>query len=311
MIGTLVVLALIVGGLAAYNGTTSATGNGGVRALTTANQADEADDNTDDGGSTNCPDNDTMQDAHGWQVGSDDPQPVFTGGAEWEPCQWVLQSTAIIELPLLKDWEYTVRLTNEDRNIAVYYGDGESTLDVYGATFRFLPAYNTDASDFANNECELLDFEHGYGMDRRTPYPTFNGNLDCESVPVGQSPDGDEIELPDLKGGNGGSDPKPTKEAGNNPTPTPGTSEFTGCESGDPEWYEDNIGGDDNNSKTSPWTAPDWPGGAWTASFEEQTVLTYPDFGVLRAGGTTENRTNGGTFSGDVSFHCDPATAGN
>ena len=271
---------------------TSGTGTGGNARAPRAAQEDE-----DSGDSDGCPDNDAMQTAHGWDPeDSDDPKPVFTGGASWEPCQWVLQSTAVVEdMPLLDGWQYTVRLTDKDRTIAVYYGDGEATLDIYGATFRYLDEYGDDS--FANNACELLDFEHGYGMDRARPYHTHNGNLPCDDVPVGESPDGKKADLPDLgtadDGENGGSDTGRGSDA---------TSEFTGCPA---DFDPATIGGD-----TDDWTEPDWEGGAWTASFGSNTELEYPGFGVLRAGGTTTNRTNGGNFSGDVSFHCDPATAG-
>jgi hypothetical protein len=126
----------------------------------------------------NCPTDGAMQSLFGFdQLGI---KPVFTGeGVPWDHCKWTLQAIGIgkFNLPLLKDWEFTVTRAADDV-VAVYNGDG-TTLSVKGASIRYIPAYNTEATMWLRNGCELLDREDSFGHRRVPVYHTVSGNVAC------------------------------------------------------------------------------------------------------------------------------------
>jgi hypothetical protein len=104
-------------------------------------------------------------------------KPVFTGkDIAWEPAKWSLQWTNSkpLTILLLKDWEFTV--TREDDVVAVYYGDGVTTINIKGATMRYLPAYVTADSKWAQDKAEMLKRERDFGLSRNPAYETIAGN---------------------------------------------------------------------------------------------------------------------------------------
>lgn len=140
--------------------------------------------NTDgsSGNGDECPTDQRMQELHGFEKGN--IKPIFTGGIDgaipWEPCKWTLQHVAfkVIDIIMLVDWEYTV--TDEHEVPLVFYGDG-NRRNIMGATIRYRPAYNTPASRWVNDPCELLKRENAFGQRRTPSYETKSGNVSCGS----------------------------------------------------------------------------------------------------------------------------------
>lgn len=124
------------------------------------------------------PTNQEMQDMFGFiKLGV---KPVFSGSdIAWEPAkwqvQWVNNDGKLLKLKLLSNWEFTV--TRKDDSVAVYYGDGVTTIEVKGATLRFLPAYNTPDSVWAHDKKEMLRRENEYSQSRVPAYETVAGNF--------------------------------------------------------------------------------------------------------------------------------------
>lgn len=121
----------------------------------------------------NIPTNAEMQEAFGFDKSG--IKPVFTG-VDWDPAKWNLQwvSDEPLKILLLKDWEFTVTLPNGD--VAVYYGDGVTELEVMGATFRYLPCYVGDNS-WAWDKQKMLKYENEYSHSCTPSYDTIAGNF--------------------------------------------------------------------------------------------------------------------------------------
>lgn len=202
--------------------------------------------------------------------------PVFTGeNVPWDFCKWNLQSP-VEGLPLPAGWELTAR--RMDRSIAVYYGPLTEKLNVLGGTIRQLDVYNTDATKWANNKCEMLAREEAFGMRRNPAYHTYAGNFTC---------------------------------AGSAPTPTPTPAGQTASCFSSPQAIAEKIGG-----TAQYWQAPDWEGGAWVycpksmqpGCKEKWVELKVPGFGYLDywngQKGAADKLTTGAVTVDEASFHC-------
>lgn len=190
-------------------------------------------------------------------------KPVFSGkDVPWEPAKWSLQwiSDKPLALKLLQGWEFTV--TREDNVVAVYYGDGVTTINIKGATFRYLPAYNTPDSVWALDQKEMLKRENDFGLSRDPSYQTVMGTIPKPTTAPASTPA-----------------PKPTTTTPT-PAPTPKPSS-TPAKTTTPaitaQWLAKNIGG-----KVEKWIVPTDKNGAWVYKDKENFVkLNYPGSGRL------------------------------
>ncbi len=232
----------------------------------------------------NCPTDGSMQELFGFDVRG--IKPVFTGeNIPWDHCKWTLQTVGvgIFELPLLKDWQFTV--TRADDVVSAYYGDG-NTLKVKGATIRYLAAYNSSETSWVNDGCQLLDREDSFGHRRKPVYHTVSGNIACSGFahPIGVAASTAVVNV------NGPTDPTYSWNA----------------RCFDKAWLSTKVGG-----PVEFWTIPDWDGGA--AVYKgPHVVLYYPGFGSLDVWigsklvsitAMNANQLQERTFDG-ASFHC-------
>lgn len=125
-----------------------------------------------------CPTDGEMQALFGFDRPTETLKPVFTGvRSEGELCKWTLQAVedhVFKSVPFLNDWQLTV--TDVDGNVIVYYGDGVSR-DIMGASFRYMPAYESTHWVWDPDRLMAHEFNYGYGQGRNPRYITFNGNL--------------------------------------------------------------------------------------------------------------------------------------
>jgi hypothetical protein len=218
---------------------------------------------------SNCPTDAEMQQTLGFKARG--VKPVFTGeGIEWDNCKWNWQAYGVgtLEFDLPTDWQATV--TRSDDVVAVYYGPVH--LNVKGFTLRYRPAYNTAATQWVNDPCQLLERELAFGQRRDPAYGTVPSNVTCSTFVA------------------------------------PATDRFPGCPSQTVDWYANNIGGPVGKWTEPSWAEGAWvfkdKGHSVPLKYPGQGKLTvWIGSGPVEVTSANASVLSGKTFD-EVSFHC-------